>query len=77
MFENKLISGIHATRYIASWMKVGGHFGRRDGGRFDFRDWLESLGLTEDEVRYIYNLADNGKLELQSSAKAFMDELYD
>lgn len=77
MFENKLIRGIHATRYIVSWMKVGGHFGRRDRGRFDFRDWLESLGLTEDEVRYIYNLAENGKLELQNSAKAFMDELDD
>lgn len=77
MFENKLIREIHATRYIASWLKAGGHFGRRKGGRFDFRDWLESLRLTEDEVRHIYNLVDNGKLELQYSAWVFIEALDD
>lgn len=77
MFENKLIRGIHATRYIASWGKAGGHFGRRDLGRFDFRRWLESLGLTKDEVQHIYNLLDNGKLELENSAKVFMETLDD
>lgn len=77
MFENTVIRGIHATRYIASWVKAGGHFGRRDRGRFDFHDWLESLGLSKEEVQYIYNLAENGKLELQNSAKAYMETLDD
>lgn len=77
MFENKLIRGIHASRYIASWVKEGGHFCRGLRGRFDFRDWLKSLGLAADEVRYIYNLADNGKLELETSARAFMETLDD
>ncbi len=68
-FENKFIKDIHATRYIASWSNVGGTFDRKPGGRFDFRVWLESLGLEEDEVRFIFNLATNGKLELQEDAR--------
>lgn len=74
-FENKLIRDIYATRYIASWMKMGGDFSRHRGGRFDFKDWLESLGLDKDEVNHIYNLADNGKLELEYSAKKFIESL--
>lgn len=76
-FENKIIKGIHASRYIASWAKKGGHFGRGKCGRFDFRKWLKSLGLEDDEVHHIYRLADNGKLELETSADKFMDELED
>jgi hypothetical protein len=77
MFENEIINGVHASRYIASWCKAGGHLGRRERGRFDFKDWLESLGLTEDEVRHIYNLATNGKLELENSAREFIEALDD
>lgn len=78
MFENKLIREVHASRYIASWAKSGGHFGYRGpGNRFDFKDWLKSIGLDKDEVQYIYNLADNGKLELETSAHKFIKELYD
>lgn len=75
MFENKIIRGVHASRYIASWVKAGGNFSRKPYGRFDFRVWLESLGLTEDEVSYIYNLAENGRLELQESARHFIKAL--
>lgn len=74
-FENKIIKDIHASRYIASWVNAGGTFDRKPGGRFDFRVWLESLGLEDDEVRFIYNLAENGKLELQENAKKVLKSL--
>ena len=74
-FENKLIRDVHASRYIASWAKMGGHFGRGLYGRFDFEEWLESLGLKPEEVDFIYNLATCGRLELEASAKAFMSAL--
>jgi hypothetical protein len=77
MFENKIIDGVHATRYIASWAKMGGDFGHKSKGRFDFYDWLKSLNLTDDEVDYIYNLATNGRMELEYSAKNFMSTLND
>lgn len=75
MFENKLIREVHVSRYIASWINSGGDLSRNTGGRFDFADWLESLGLDKDEIRYICNYADNGRLELQESAKAFIRAL--
>lgn len=77
MFENKRIRGIHASRYIASWVKGGGNLGYEFEGRFDFYDWLKSLGLDKDEAQYIYNLADNGKLELETSARQFVKTLND
>ena len=74
MFENKLINGIHKTRYIASWLKAGGslYFGEDVD---NFREWLLSTGLTEDEAQDIVYLATNGKLELESTAKKFVQEV--
>ena len=68
MFENSSIRGIHKSRYIASWIRSGGdleHFWKMDG-------WLKSLGLTEEERDAIRDLATNGKLELEISAKCYM-----
>lgn len=86
-FENRLIKGIHVSRYIASWYNVGG---TRDRYRNEtkpshrrvettFADWLRTLDidgehLTEDEVRYIANFAENGKLELEVSATKFLEK---
>lgn len=41
----------------------------------DFKNWLRSLGLTDDEVHDIYEMATCGKMELESSAKEFIDNL--
>ena len=75
MFENKLINGVHKTRYIVSWLKAGGslHYGEDID---NFRDWLLSLNLAEDEVQDIVYLATNGKLELESSAKTFINKIH-
>lgn len=74
MFENKLINGIHASRYVASWVRAGGelYYGE---DLCNFYRWLLSLGLTEDEAHHVKRLAENGKLELEVSAEMFINEL--
>jgi hypothetical protein len=57
-----------------SWIREGGQLRyRRDVD--NFYKWLLSLGLTEDDARHIKNLATNGKLELETSARAFLKTL--
>ena len=71
MFENKKFNDIHATRYIMSWVRMGGKL--KYGKEIDnFEKWLLSIGLNEEEADYIVLLATNGKLELEVSAKAFL-----
>ena len=71
MFRNRNIKGIYISRYCASWIKAGGQ-------RFDhyFIEWLTSLEidgekLTLPEINEIRNYAQNGKLELEDSARNF------
>ena len=82
-FENKVSSqGIYYSQYIASWVKSGGNFDKEilaESGYIvdivwlgEFRGWLRSIGLPENEVYEIAKLADNGKLELEESAKAYL-----
>lgn len=69
-FENKVTSqGIHYSRYIASWIHE-----LRSSEKFMFKKWLESLGLNDEEIKDIYDMYTNGKLELQSSAGKFLWE---
>ena len=73
-FENESIRGIYATRFIASWLRMGGML--CTGKDVDnFRSWLLSLGLNSDEVWPIMYLATNGKMELAVNAKAFLEKL--
>lgn len=73
MFENKLAGGnVHYSRIIASWTKVCTEeripvfFGRT------FKGWLEGIGCSEEEMRDIYNMATNGKLELEASVRHYL-----
>ena len=76
MFENKLINGyIYATRFIMSWVRSGGTFDEHGEGYNDFRKWLESLGLKTEDIKDIMFLAQNGKLELEVSAKNYITNL--
>lgn len=75
MFENKLIKGIHATRFIMSWVREGGKLGHLGGGYSEFNEWLKSLGLSDEEIKDIMEIAQNGKLELEISAKKFTKNL--
>ena len=73
MFENKLINGIHASRYIASWVRSGGDL-HWDDNR-NFYKWLLAMGLSKEDALHVKRLAENGKLELENSAKKFIDAL--
>ena len=77
MFENKMIRGIHISRYIMSWARMGGKLTstRGVGG---FEKWLKTLvinssKLSDEEIQDIICIADNGKLELELNAKRFLD----
>lgn len=74
MFENKIIKGIHATRFIMSWIREGGKLGLFGEGHSEFNNWLKSLGLSKEEIFDIMCVAKNGKLELEISAKKFMKD---
>lgn len=62
--------GVHYTRYIASWLKVGGSID--DCSTERFRDWLRHHHVTEDEINDIELIMDNGRLELQTTAKEWL-----
>ena len=69
-FDNAIIRGTHASRYIMSYLREGGEANYRD----KFREWLKSLPmeLTEEEIDYIVGIYDNGKMELEMNAKRFL-----
>jgi len=71
MFENKIIQGVHATRYYSSWCRSGG-----DPRNYDeFNEWLISLDLSKEERSDICHLAENGRLELETSARKWIKAL--
>jgi len=78
MFENKIIRGIHATRYIMSWVKSCGELKMNSRNR-NFENWLRQLVingslLNEDEIDCITDIARSGKLELEMDAKGYKKE---
>lgn len=74
MFKNNLIGDIHETRFIASWLRAGGQLYYVEDVD-NFSKWLLSLGLTEDEVYHIINMATCGKIELEHNAREFLSKL--
>lgn len=72
MFKNKKIEGgTYATRYIASWIREGGEL-RYGEDIDDFREWLLSEELSENDANDVIFLATNGKMELEFSAAKFL-----
>ena len=71
--KNRLIQGKEASRYVAAWTTAGGEL--YPYGNFDkFDKWLESLGLTKLEKRYVHDIAKRSGKELRDSAKEFLKE---
>ena len=80
MWSNKTECGIHATRFIMSWVREGGTFSRRGIGYDAFEEWLKTLivdgkPLSDQDVNHILGLAKNGKMELEYSARTFIKQL--
>ena len=82
-FENKIVGTgtLYYSRIIASWHNAGGVIysggckNRITGENWRFVRWLKSLGfLTEEQIREIRHMAEDGKLELEDSAKKFLQE---
>lgn len=80
-FENVIVRGDYATRFIMSWVNVGGNFDTKqywkDGGYtglHGFKKWLASIGLTDKEIADCVDLATNGRLEYETSAIKFMEK---
>ena len=69
-FDNAVIKGVHASRYIMSYLREGGEANYRD----KFREWLKSLPLelTKEEIDHILEIYSMGKLEFEINAKSFL-----
>lgn len=63
--------GLNYSRYIASWYNAGGKISTVEEFN-SFCKWLETLGLTRDEIDDITNMAMCGKMELEASAREFI-----
>lgn len=75
MFTNHQINGyVYETRFIASWLNSGGQL-RYGEDINNFCNWLLSLGLDEKDVEHIKFLATNGRLELEISAKNYLEHI--
>lgn len=66
-FENKYVKeyGIHYSRIIASWYRVGGTLA-------GLRGWLETTPLTKEQIGEVMFLAENGKLEWENDARKYL-----
>lgn len=65
---------VNASRIIASWNNLAILAHERSAGHsFKFTDWLETLGLSEQDIQEIEQLASNGKIELEYSAMKFLE----
>lgn len=69
-FDNAIIKGTHASRYIMSYLREGGSPRYRD----KFREWLKALPLelTNEEIDHILEIYSNGKLEFELNANHFL-----
>lgn len=84
MLENKVINvpyigeKVCTSRLIASWLNAGGNtyeLTLDDEGelQYAFLVWLKALGISEEDIYYIWDVADCGKLELETAAKKFRE----
>lgn len=72
-WKNGVFEGTYYSRFIASWNNV------EFAGKIDhrFKEWLRSLTINgkkmpEDVVQDIFNLATNGKFELEKQVYGFV-----
>ena len=73
-FENAVTKseGIEYSRYIMSWLNAKCDFTKYFGD--DFKAWLKTHNLTDEEIHDVRFIAINGKFELEQSAIKFLRE---
>lgn len=72
------VMGIHLSRFVASWLRCGGKYDDGDG----FITWMMNIPfknedgsfsyISQDDAEDAYWMMSCGKLELESSARAFI-----
>ena len=68
-YDNPRHNDIPYSRYIVSYLVAK----RQRPFRDEFMGWLmETQGFSEDEARDCYEMASNGKLELEESARKYL-----
>lgn len=77
MWTNETECGIHVTRFIMSWVRMGGSL-RTGRDYHNFEAWLKTLivdgkNLSDQDVNHILDLSKNGKMELEHLAKEFLN----
>ena len=72
MLENTKVNGIHMSRYVSSWMNVGGEFiGTWEDSSFS--RWLKTVDVDdEQDIHDMWELATCGKFELERSAEKYL-----
>ena len=65
---------VHATRFISSYFKAIKYENLEDEKIINIVDWLESIGVSDDDIYTISHLATNGKDELEESAREFLQK---
>ena len=61
-----------ATKYIMSWVKVGGTLKHNGEGFREFRNWLETQNICSQMIDDIISVAMNSDLELEISALKYI-----
>lgn len=76
-FENKEIKTkfgwVNVSRIVSSWVTRGGKVSRSLIGSTQFRIWLRSIDVSEEDIESIVDYSGCGKLELEQSAEQFLD----
>ena len=68
-WENKVVGDLYYSRVIASWVKACRQSWIRPFFGDSFREWMRSIGIPDEDANNIYEMANNGKLELEISAQ--------
>lgn len=75
-WQNDMVNdGVHYSRIIASWSNACRHYGTPTYFGELFKEWLKEIGVPEEDIRNIQEMARNGKMELETSAKLFLHKL--
>lgn len=69
-WENNVVGDrLYYSRIIASWVKASRQTKALPFFGDNFREWMASIGVPEDDINNIFMMANNGKLELEISAQ--------